>query len=61
MVPPGVLVILSPLITGVFFGVQAVIGLLAGTSLVHQSVSQSVSQPVSFIAGSIPRRPPSAR
>jgi len=30
MVPPGVLVIMSPLITGVFFGVQAVIGLLAG-------------------------------
>jgi len=43
MVPPGLLVILSPIICGTFFGVHAVCGLLTGsiTSGVQLAISQS--------------------
>lgn len=33
MVPPGALVMLSPLIAGTFFGVMAVCGLLTGKNV----------------------------
>eukprot|EP00939_MAST-03C_sp_MAST-3C-sp1_P002198 g2198.t1 len=43
MILPGLLVMLSPIITGVFFGVEAVCGLLAGAlvSGVQMAISQS--------------------
>lgn len=43
MILPGLLVILSPIITGIFFGVEAVCGLLVGglTSGVQLAISQS--------------------
>jgi H(+)-translocating pyrophosphatase len=43
MIPPGLLVILSPILTGTFFGVHAVSGLLVGalTSGVQLAISQS--------------------
>lgn len=43
MVPPGLLVMLSPIIAGTFFGVHAVCGLLVGalTSGVQLAISQS--------------------
>ena len=43
MIPPGLLVILSPILTGLFFGVEAVSGLLAGSlvSSVQLAISQS--------------------
>eukprot|EP00939_MAST-03C_sp_MAST-3C-sp1_P003997 g3997.t1 len=43
MVAPGALVMLSPIVTGYFFGVHAVTGLLAGgmTSGVQMAISQS--------------------
>jgi len=45
MIPPGLLVIFSPIITGTFFGVEAVSGLLVGalTSGVQLAISQSNS------------------
>merc|ERR1719199_298043 len=45
MVPPGMLVILSPIIVGTFFGVEAVAGLLTGSisSGVQLAISQSNS------------------
>merc|ERR1712146_787693 len=43
MVLPGLLVMLSPILTGVFFGVEAVCGLLSGAlvSSVQMAISQS--------------------
>eukprot|EP00658_Telonema_sp_P-2_P083448 TRINITY_DN903_c0_g1_i1.p1 TRINITY_DN903_c0_g1~~TRINITY_DN903_c0_g1_i1.p1 ORF type:complete len:897 (-),score=301.79 TRINITY_DN903_c0_g1_i1:142-2832(-) len=43
MILPGLLVILSPILTGIFFGVEAVCGLLVGalTSGVQLAISQS--------------------
>ena len=43
MILPGLLVILSPIVTGVFFGVEAVCGLLSGSlvSSVQMAISQS--------------------
>merc|ERR1712072_148651 len=43
MIPPALLVILSPLLTGTFFGVEAVSGLLVGSliSAVQLAISQS--------------------
>merc|ERR1712225_110129 len=43
MVLPGLMVILSPILTGTFFGVEAVCGLLVGglTSGVQLAISQS--------------------
>lgn len=45
MIPPGLLVIFSPIVTGAFFGVNAVAGLLVGslTSGVQLAISQSNS------------------
>jgi inorganic pyrophosphatase len=45
MIPPALLVILSPLLTGTFFGVEAVSGLLVGAliSAVQLAISQSNS------------------
>merc|ERR1712178_552598 len=43
MILPGLLVILSPIVTGIFFGVEGVCGLLVGglTSGVQLAISQS--------------------
>ena len=43
MVAPGLLVMLSPIVTGLFFGIEAVSGLLAGSlvSSVQMAISQS--------------------
>jgi len=43
MIPPALLVLLSPIITGTFFGVEAVCGLLSGAivSSVQMAISQS--------------------
>lgn len=43
MIAPGILVMLSPIVTGTFFGVEAVCGLLAGAlvSGVQMAISQS--------------------
>jgi len=43
MIPPAMLVLLSPILTGVFFGVEAVCGLLSGAlvSGVQMAISQS--------------------
>merc|ERR1711959_870302 len=45
MIAPGMLVMFSPLVTGVFFGVEAVCGLLVGSlvSAVQLAISQSNS------------------
>jgi inorganic pyrophosphatase len=45
MIAPGVLVMFSPLVTGIFFGVEAVCGLLVGAlvSAVQLAISQSNS------------------
>merc|ERR1711977_420884 len=45
MIPPAMLVMLSPLLTGIFFGVEAVSGLLVGSlvSAVQLAISQSNS------------------
>jgi len=45
MIAPGVLVMFSPLVTGIFFGVEAVCGLLVGSlvSAVQLAISQSNS------------------
>ena len=45
MIPPGLLVIFSPLVTGILFGVEAVCGLLIGAviSAVQLAISQSNS------------------
>mmetsp|Transcript_53765 Transcript_53765/g.79902 ORF Transcript_53765/g.79902 Transcript_53765/m.79902 type:complete len:882 (-) Transcript_53765:167-2812(-) len=45
MIPPGLLVILTPILTGVLFGIEAVCGLLAGAlvSAVQMAISQSNS------------------
>eukprot|EP00750_Incisomonas_marina_P024713 INCI514.1.p1 GENE.INCI514.1~~INCI514.1.p1 ORF type:complete len:900 (-),score=119.72 INCI514.1:800-3427(-) len=45
MIPPGLLVILSPILTGTLFGINAVCGLLAGAlvSAVQMAISQSNS------------------
>jgi len=43
MIPPAMLVLLSPILTGIFFGVEAVCGLLSGAlvSGVQMAISQS--------------------
>lgn len=46
MVPPGALVMLAPLITGTFFGVMAVAGLLTGKLQSNQSI-----QSTNFVIG----------
>jgi inorganic pyrophosphatase len=45
MIPPGLLVIVTPILTGILFGIQAVCGLLAGAlvSSVQMAISQSNS------------------
>jgi len=43
MIPPGILVIAAPIITGTFFGVQAVVGLLAGGILSGVQLAISAS------------------
>merc|ERR1711959_310093 len=45
MIAPGILVMFSPLVTGIFFGVEAVCGLLVGAlvSAVQLAISQSNS------------------
>lgn len=43
MVPPGAMVILTPLLTGIFFGVQAVCGLLVGSLIASVQLAISMS------------------
>lgn len=43
MVPPGAMVIFTPLITGIFFGVQAVAGLLVGALIASIQLAISMS------------------
>jgi len=43
MVPPGLLVMLAPIVTGVFFGVEAVMGLLAGSMVSSVQLAISAS------------------
>jgi H(+)-translocating pyrophosphatase len=43
MVPPGLLVMLAPVVTGVFFGVEAVMGLLAGSMVSSVQLAISMS------------------
>merc|ERR1712086_752721 len=43
MVPPGAMVILTPLLTGIFFGVNAVCGLLVGSLVASVQLAISMS------------------
>merc|ERR1712165_406165 len=43
MVPPGAMVILTPLLTGIFFGVNAVSGLLVGSLIASVQLAISMS------------------
>jgi len=43
MVPPGAMVILTPLLTGIFFGVNAVCGLLVGSLIASVQLAISMS------------------
>jgi Na+/H+-translocating membrane pyrophosphatase len=43
MIPPGMLVIFTPLLTGIFFGVYAVSGLLVGSLIASVQLAVSMS------------------
>lgn len=53
MVPPGSMVIFTPLLTGIFFGVTAVSGLLVGSLVVSENWPYPCPTPVEL--GTMPR------